>query len=140
MRAVQLAAERAGLYDGDALADTVDELTGRVLLRAARRARAGPPKARARSGAGRSGAALTSSAGGPLRRRNFCRRVWRPALQAAWLPPIHFHDLRHTGNQFAAEEGASLRELMDLMGTRPLAPRWPTSMAATSDSKPWRTR
>ena len=29
---------------------------------------------------------------------------------------IHFHDLRHTGNQFAADAGATLRELMDRMG------------------------
>jgi hypothetical protein len=30
--------------------------------------------------------------------------------------PVHFHDLRHTGNQFAADDGASLRELMERMG------------------------
>jgi integrase len=29
---------------------------------------------------------------------------------------IHFHDLRHTGNQLAANAGANLRELMDRMG------------------------
>ena len=29
---------------------------------------------------------------------------------------IHFHDLRHTGNQLAADAGANLRELMDRMG------------------------
>jgi integrase len=49
-------------------------------------------------------------------RSNFCSRNWHPALRAAGLPPIHFHDLRHTGNQFAADEGANLRELMDRMG------------------------
>jgi integrase len=32
------------------------------------------------------------------------------------LPTIHFHDLRHTGNMFAADAGAGLRELMDHMG------------------------
>ena len=62
---------------------------------------------------GDDGLVFTSSGGGPLRRSNFCRRVWHPALQAAGLPPIHFHDLRHTGNQFAADEGANLRDLMD---------------------------
>jgi integrase len=65
---------------------------------------------------GDDGLVFTSSAGGPLRRSNFCRHVWHPALQTAGLPPIHFHDLRHTGNQFAADEGANLRELMDRMG------------------------
>ncbi|MGH3898847.1 MAG: hypothetical protein ACRDTA_11470 [Pseudonocardiaceae bacterium] len=29
---------------------------------------------------------------------------------------LHFHDLRHTGNQFAAAAGASTRELMHRMG------------------------
>jgi hypothetical protein len=42
--------------------------------------------------------------------------AWRPALRAAGLPMIHFHDLRHTGNQLAAHAGAKLRELMDRMG------------------------
>ena len=67
---------------------------------------------------GDDGLVFTSSAGRPLRRSNFCRRDWHPALRAAGLPPIHFHDLRHTGNQLAADEGANLRELMDRMGHR----------------------
>jgi integrase len=29
---------------------------------------------------------------------------------------VHFHDLRHAGNNLAAEAGANLRELMDRMG------------------------
>jgi integrase len=62
------------------------------------------------------GLVFTSPEGCPLRLSNFCRRVWRPALRAAGLPMIHFHDLRHTGNQLAANAGANLRELMDRMG------------------------
>lgn len=58
---------------------------------------------------------FTSPEGLPLR-RNFRQRAWLPALRAAGLPVIHFHDLRHTGNQFAADTGATLRELMDRMG------------------------
>ena len=38
------------------------------------------------------------------------------ALKAAGLPPIHFHDLRHTGNTLAAGSGANLRELMGRVG------------------------
>src|SRR5437660_1611734 len=38
------------------------------------------------------------------------------ALQAADVPNLHLHDLRHTGNTLAAETGATLRELMDRMG------------------------
>ncbi len=32
------------------------------------------------------------------------------------MPGIHFHDLRHTGNHFAALPGATTRELMGRMG------------------------
>jgi integrase len=59
---------------------------------------------------------FTSPDGTPLRHSNFNRRVWQPALKAAGLPMIHFHDLRHTGNDLAADAGASLRELMTRMG------------------------
>jgi integrase len=54
--------------------------------------------------------------GAPLRHSNFRRRVWLPALREAGLPMIHFHDLRHTGNELAGTAGAGLRELMDRMG------------------------
>ena len=33
----------------------------------------------------------------------------------AALSGFHFHDLRHTGNTLAGDEGASLRELMERM-------------------------
>ena len=32
------------------------------------------------------------------------------------MPGLHFHNLRHTGNQFAAQSGAGLRDLMARMG------------------------
>jgi integrase len=51
---------------------------------------------------------FTSPGGMPLHHSNFRRRVW--------LPAIHFHDLRHTGNTLAASAGATLRELIDRMG------------------------
>jgi hypothetical protein len=41
--------------------------------------------------------------------------VWIRALATFWVQAAHFHDLRHTGNQFAADDGASLRELMERM-------------------------
>jgi integrase len=54
--------------------------------------------------------------GGQLRRSNFSK-TWATALTKAGLPAgTHFHDLRHTGNTFAAETGASLAELMNRMG------------------------
>jgi integrase len=65
---------------------------------------------------GDDGLVFTSPGGRPLRRSKFIRRAWRPALSAAGLPVMHFHDLRHTGNQLAAGAGANQRELMDRMG------------------------
>jgi integrase len=59
---------------------------------------------------------FTGPHGAMLRRSNFRRRVWLPALADAGLPDIHFHDLRHTGNILTATAGASLRELMARMG------------------------
>jgi integrase len=32
------------------------------------------------------------------------------------VPGLHFHDLRHTGNTFAAASGAGLKDLMVRMG------------------------
>jgi integrase len=54
--------------------------------------------------------------GTPLRHSNFYRCAWMPAVAKVGLPGILFHDLRHTGNTLTADEGASLRELMDRMG------------------------
>jgi integrase len=65
---------------------------------------------------GDEGLAFTSPEGRPLHHSNFRRRVWLPALAAAGLTGIHFHDLRHTGNTLAATAGATVRELMDRMG------------------------
>ena len=44
---------------------------------------------------------------GWLRRSNFRRAThWRTTVERVGLPPgFHFHDLRHTGNQLAAEAG-----------------------------------
>ena len=35
---------------------------------------------------------------------------------AAGVVGLHFHDLRHTANTWAAETGATLRDLTDRMG------------------------
>jgi integrase len=45
-------------------------------------------------------------------------RQWRAGLlrKRLGVPDLHLHDLRHTGNTFAAQSGASLRDLMARMG------------------------
>ena len=55
--------------------------------------------------------------GAPLRRSNFNRMSdWPRAVRAAGLPGAHFHDLRHTGNTFAASTGIGIKDLMARMG------------------------
>ncbi len=55
--------------------------------------------------------------GGPLRRGNFNKMsAWPQAVAFIGVPGLHFHDLRHTGNQFAAQSGAELKDLMTRMG------------------------
>jgi len=55
--------------------------------------------------------------GGPLRRGNFNRQAgWPQAVVAIGASGLHFHDLRHTGNAWAATSGAGLRDLMARMG------------------------
>ena len=66
--------------------------------------------------AGKSSLVFTSPDGTLMRRSNFNRRVWQPACKAMGLRGFHLHDLRHTGNTFAASTGASTKELMARMG------------------------
>ena len=55
--------------------------------------------------------------GGPLRRGNFNRMsAWPYAARSIGAEGLHFHDLRRTGNHFAASSGAGLRDLMARMG------------------------
>jgi len=41
---------------------------------------------------------------------------WPQVVASVGMPGLHFHDLRHTGNQFAANSGAALKDLMARMG------------------------
>jgi integrase len=59
--------------------------------------------------------------GGPIRRGNFNKMsAWPQSVAAIGMPGLHFHDLRHTGKQFAAnsaaKSGAGRRHLMARMG------------------------
>lgn len=65
---------------------------------------------------GADGLVFVGPQGGRLRRHNF-RRLWVKARKDAKIPDdVHFHDLRHSGNELAAEGGATTRELMARMG------------------------
>jgi hypothetical protein len=54
--------------------------------------------------------------GGYLRSSNFHREVWARARVAAGLPGIRFHDLQHAAATFAAQTGATTKELMVRIG------------------------
>jgi len=61
--------------------------------------------------------AFPGAMGGPLRRGNFNRMsAWPYAVKSIGAVGLHFHDLRHTGNTFAATSGAGLKDLMARMG------------------------
>ncbi len=65
---------------------------------------------------GATGRLFLGPKGATVRRSNF-QATWRRAIKAASLPAgFRFHDVRHTGNTWAAEAGAHLRELMERMG------------------------
>ncbi|MFE0459595.1 tyrosine-type recombinase/integrase [Kitasatospora sp. NPDC058965] len=66
--------------------------------------------------AGQDGHFFVGPRGGRLRRSNF-RDDWIAARAKAGVSgEVHFHDLRHTGNTLASQNGASTRELMTRMG------------------------
>jgi integrase len=55
--------------------------------------------------------------GGPWSRSNFNKMsAWPSAVRSIGAMGLHFHDLRHTGNTFAASGGAGIKDLMARMG------------------------
>ncbi|MDQ2706296.1 MAG: site-specific integrase [Actinomycetota bacterium] len=60
---------------------------------------------------------FTGPKGGALRRAHFNNLTkWVEAVRKLGVPGLHFHDLRHTGNLFAAQTGATTKDLMARMG------------------------
>ena len=47
--------------------------------------------------------------GDPIRKSNFGRRIWQPAVTKAGLDGLRFHDLRHCAVAFAIAAGAHPR-------------------------------
>jgi integrase len=70
-------------------------------------ARGRPPRASAR---------LRDSGGGHLRRQNWRRRVWIPALERAGVPYFRSYDLRHTCATLLLYEGRTLNEVAEHVG------------------------
>jgi integrase len=54
--------------------------------------------------------------GGPLRRSHFHARTFKPLLQAAGLPSIRFHDLRHTSATLLLSAGVHPKVVQERLG------------------------
>ncbi len=59
---------------------------------------------------------FADSRGGPVRRTNWRRRVWEPALRGAGLEGLRPHDLRHFAATVAVAAGAHPRALQARLG------------------------
>lgn len=65
---------------------------------------------------GPEGLVFPAPEGGPMRRSNFRRRAWEPAVRHLDLVGLRFHDLRHSAGTLTAVAGATTKELMARMG------------------------
>jgi integrase len=60
---------------------------------------------------------FSSAEGGPLRRSNFYRRHYKPAVARAGLDAgLRFHDLRHTCAALLIAQGAHPKEIQEHLG------------------------
>ena len=63
---------------------------------------------------------FSSRTGGPIRLRNWTRRVFAPAVELAGLGDVTVHDLRHTAASLAISEGAdgslSIKAIQTMLG------------------------
>jgi integrase len=60
---------------------------------------------------------FTGDQGRAIRRSNFAQRVkWTELVDRLGMKGVHFHDLRHAGNIWAAQTKVSTRDLMARMG------------------------
>jgi integrase len=59
---------------------------------------------------------FADSNGGPLRKSNLIRRSFKPLLEAASLPNIRFHDLRHTAATLLMAEGVHPKVVQERLG------------------------
>lgn len=106
--------------------ETLHEVSGRLSYgtpksRASRRKVSLPTAARAAlvpllTGRRKAEPVFTTEAGVLLRRPNFARRVWRPAVAGAHLPAVRVHDLRHTHVAWLIAAGTPLTAISRRLG------------------------
>jgi integrase len=59
---------------------------------------------------------FADAVGGPLEGRHVLRHYFRPLLQRAGLPPIRFHDLRHTTATLLLAQGIHPKVVSEMLG------------------------
>lgn len=59
---------------------------------------------------------FTTPTGDPIRKSNFGRRIWQPAVTKVGLDGLRFHDLRHCAVAFAIAAGAHPKAIQERMG------------------------
>jgi integrase len=62
------------------------------------------------------GLVFASRHGTPIDAQNVVNRYYKPLLKRASLPPIRFHDLRHSCLSLLAQRGEPIRDLQALAG------------------------
>jgi len=62
------------------------------------------------------GLVFTSPSGGPIRRNNFRRRIWLPAVHSSVGEPCTFHDLRHTHAALLIAQGEHPKVIQERLG------------------------
>lgn len=131
LRFGELAALHRRLLDLDAgtltVTESLTEVQGRIVT--------GPPKTAAsrrvialpafltrvleqhlRTYPSESGRVFTGPLGAPLRRSNFRRRVWLPAVRNSVGEPLRFHDLRHFHASLLIAEGVHPKVIQHRLG------------------------
>jgi integrase len=63
-----------------------------------------------------SGLVFSAPVGGPIRRANFRRRIWMPAVKASVGEPCTFHDLRHTHAALLIAQGEHPKVIQERLG------------------------
>lgn len=63
-----------------------------------------------------SGLVFSAPSGGPIRRTNFRRRFWLPAVRASVGAPCTFHDLRHTHAALLIAQGEHPKVIQERLG------------------------
>ena len=57
-----------------------------------------------------------NNAGKPINHNNMVNRHFKPALKAAKLPKIRFHDLRHTYASLLIDQGENIKYIQTQLG------------------------